>query len=102
MLPHHKIWVGYFSKLLYTKNKGKDDQNLFLYNDTDRNIRNAILDSPFTSKEIVKGATLLKSKKTSDHDSISNEMIKASLSSSSSFLVILFNKVQQTHLYLAE
>ena len=102
MLPHHKKRGGYFSKSLYTEKKGKDDQNLFLYNDTDRNIRNAILDSPFTSKEIVKGATLLKPKKSNGHDSISDEMIKASLSSSSSFLVILFNKILQTHLYLAE
>ena len=79
MLTSPKQWVELFSKLLYSENKWKDEQELFLYNDADRNIRNAILDSPFTSEEIVKGTTLLKSKKSSGHDSISNEMIKASL-----------------------
>ena len=69
----------------------RDDQELFLDNDTDRNIRNAILASPFTSVEILKGTTLLKSKKASGYDSISSEMIKASLPSSLSFLVTLFN-----------
>ena len=56
--------------MLYTENEGKDDQELFLYNDTDKNARNAILDSPFTSEEIVKGITLSKTKKPSSHDSI--------------------------------
>ena len=58
--------------MLYTENEAKDDQELFLYNDTDRNARNAILDSPFTSEEIVKSTTLLKAKKPSGHDSITN------------------------------
>ena len=58
--------------MLYTENEAKDDQEVFLYNDTDRNARNAILDSPFTSEEIVKSTTLLKTKKPSGHDSISN------------------------------
>ena len=81
------------------ENERKDDQELFLDNDTDRNIRNAILDSPFTSEEIVKVTTLLKSKKASGYDSIT---IKASLSSSLSFLVTLFNKILQTQLYPEE
>ena len=80
-------WFEHFSKLLYSENERKDDQELFLDNDTDRNIRNAIL----ASVEILKGTTLLKSKKASGYDSISNEMIKASLPSSLSFLVTLFN-----------
>ena len=41
-----------------------------------------MFDSPFTSEEIVKGTALLKSKKASGYDSISNEMIKASLQDS--------------------
>ena len=36
-------------------------------------------DSPFTSEEIVKGATLLKSKKAGGYDSISNEMNKSTI-----------------------
>ena len=68
----------------------------------DRNKRNIILDSPFTSEEIVKGTTLLKSKKASGYDSISNEIIKASLPSSLSFLVTLFNKILQTQIYPEE
>ena len=55
-------WVEHFSKLLYSENEGKDDQELLLYNDADRNIRNAISESLFISEEIVKGITLLKSK----------------------------------------
>ena len=61
--------------MLYSENEQTDDLELFLDNDTDRNIRNAILDSPFTSEEIVKGTTLLKSKKASDYNSISNDEI---------------------------
>ena len=57
------------------------------------------MDSPFTSEEIVKGATLLKAKKATGHDSISNQMIKASLPSSSSFLVTLFSNIQQTQIH---
>ena len=57
------------------------------------------MDSPFTSEEIVKGATLLKAKKATGHDSISNQMIKASLPSYSSFLVTLFSNVLQTHIH---
>ena len=57
--------------------------------------------SPFTSEEIIKGATLMKLKKASGHNSISNEMIKASLPSSS-FLVTLFSKILQTQIYLEE
>ena len=67
-------------KIVSSENERKDDQEHFLYNGAD-------LDSPFTSEEIVKSTTLLKSKKASGHDSISNEVIKASLPSSSSFLV---------------
>ena len=75
-------WVEHFSELLYSENERKDDQELFLYDDADRNLRNTIIDSPFTSEEIVKGIALLKSKKASGYDSISNEMIKASLQDS--------------------
>ena len=92
-------WVEHFSKLLYSENERKE---LFLNNDADRNTRNAILGSPFASEKIVKGTTLLKSKKSSGHDSISNEMIKASLPSSSSFLVTLFNKILQIQIYPEE
>ena len=56
----------------------------------------------FTSEEIVKGTALLKSKKASGYDSISNEMIKASLPISLSFLVALFNKILQTQIYPEE
>ena len=87
-------WVEHFSKLLYSEIEKQVDQDLFLHNDADRNIRNTILDSPFASKEIVKGTTLLKSKKAIGHDSISNEMIKAILSS---FSLTLLNKILQTH-----
>lgn len=41
----------------------------------------------------------MKSKKTSGHDSINNEIIKASLLFSSIFLVTLFNKILQTQVY---
>ena len=44
----------------------------------------------------------MKSKKASGYDSISNEMIKASLPFSLSFLVTLFNKILQTQIYLEE
>ena len=60
---------------------------------------NAILDFPFRSEEIVKGTSVLKSKKVSGHDSIKNDMINASLPSFSSFLFILFNKLLQTQIY---
>ena len=53
-------WVEQFSKLLYPENKRNDDQELFLCNDVNKNIRNTILDSSFTSEKIVKGNTLLK------------------------------------------
>ena len=95
-------WVEHFSKLLYSENERKEDQELFQYNDTDRNITNTIFDSPFTSEEIVEGNTLLKTKKPSGHDYISNEMIKASLPSSLSFFVTLFNKILQTQIYPEE
>ena len=72
-------WVEHFSKLLYSETERKEDQDLFLYDDFDRNVRNTILDSPFTTEEIVKGTALLKSKKASGYDSISIEMIKPSL-----------------------
>ena len=88
--------------MLYSENERKDDQEPFLYNDTSRNIRNAILDCPFTSEETVKGIALLKSKKASDNNSISNEMIKASVPSLSSFLVTLFNKILQSQIYPEE
>ena len=87
-------WVEHFSKLLYSEIEKQVHQDLFLHNDAYRNIRNTILDSPFASKEIVKGTTLLKSKKAIGHDSISNEMIKAILSS---FSLTLLNKILQTH-----
>ena len=67
-------------KIVSSENERKDDQEHFPYNGAD-------LDSPFTNEEILKSTTLLKSKKASGHDSISNEVIKASLPSSSSFLV---------------
>ena len=86
--------------MLYSENELNNDQELFLYNDADGNIKNSILDSPFTSEEIVKGIALLKSKEASGHDFISNEVIKASLPSFSSFLVTLFNKILQTQIYL--
>ena len=95
-------WVEHFSKLLYFENERRDDKERFLYNDAARNIRNTIFNSPFTSEEIVKGITFLKSKKASGNDSVTNEMIKASLPSSSSFLVTLFNKILQTHIYPEE
>ena len=87
-------WVEHFSKLLYSEIEKQVHQDLFLHNDADRNIRKTILDSPFASKEIVKGTTLLKSNKAIGHDSISNEMIKAILSS---FSLTLLNKILQTH-----
>ena len=86
--------------MLYSENELNNDQELFLYNDADGNIKNAILHSSFTSEEIVKGIALLKSKEASGHDFISNEVIKASLPSFSSFLVTLFNKILQTQIYL--
>ena len=87
-------WVEHFSKLLYSEIEKQVHQDLFLHNDADRNIRKTILDSPFASKEIVKGTTLLKSNKAIGHDSISNEMSKAILSS---FSLTLLNKILQTH-----
>ena len=90
--------VKRFSKLLHSENEGKDDQKPFLYNDADGNIRNTIFNSPFTSEGIVKGTTFLKSKKASGHNSISNEMIEASLPSSLSFLVTLFSKILETQI----
>ena len=82
------------------KNVWKNDQELFQYDDADRNIRNTIFDSPFTSEEIVKGTALLKPKKASGCDSIStvNEMIKANLQFCLSFLVYLirFYKLRYT------
>ena len=76
--------------MLYSENERKDDQEL---------VRNTIFNSPFISEEIAKGTILLKSKKASGQDSISNEMIKASLPFSLSFLVTLFNKILQTQMY---
>ena len=73
--------------------KGKKTKNFFFF--AGRNIRNTIFNSPFASEEIVKGSTLLKSKNASGHDSISNEIVKASLPSSLPFLVTLFNKILQ-------
>ena len=60
------------------------------------------MDCPFTNEETVKGIALLKSKKPSDNNSISNEMIKASVPSLSSFLVTLFNKILQSQIYPEE
>ena len=90
-------WVEHFSKLLYSEIERKEDQD-----DADRNIRNTIFDSPFTSEEIVKGIALLKSKKASGYHSISNEMIKPSPPCSLSFLVTLFNKILQSQIYPEE
>ena len=86
-------WVEHFSDLLYSENERKENQELFFF--AGRNIRNTIFNSPFASEEIVKGSTLLKSKNASGHDSISNEIVKASLPSSLPFLVTLFNKILQ-------
>ena len=58
-------WVEHFAELLYSENERKDGQELFLFDDADRNLRNTMFDSPFTSEEIVKGTALLKSKKAS-------------------------------------
>ena len=63
---------------------------------------NAILDTLFTSKKFNKSTSVLKSKKASGHDSISNEMIKASLPSCSSSVIVLFNKILQTQTYPKE
>ena len=65
-------------------------------------IQETLLGSPVISEEIVKGTTLLKSEKTSGDDSISNEMIKESLPSSSFFLVTLFNNTPQTQIHQEE
>ena len=89
VIPQHQ-WVEHFTKLLYSENERKDDQEL---------VRNTVFNSPFISEEIAKGTILLKSKKASGQDSISNEMIKASLPFSLSFLVNLFNKILQTQIY---
>ena len=74
--------------------------SFFQYDDADRNIRNTIFDSPFTSEEIVKGTALLRPKNASGCDSIStvNEMIKANLQFCLSFLVYLirFYKLRYT------
>ena len=78
-------WVQHFSKLLYSENERKDDQELLLYDDADRNIRNTI------STLLVQ---LTKSLKV--NDSISNEMIKESPPFSLFFLGTLFNKILQT------
>ena len=103
MLSHHK---NRLNSLLYSDIERKEDQedHLFLYDDTDRNVRNTIFDSPFTIREeIVKVYTaLLKSKKASGYDAISNEMTKASLPFSLSLLVTLFNKILQTQIYPEE
>ena len=50
MLSHHKNGLN---SLLYSEIERKEDQedHLFLYDDTDRNVRNTIFDSPFTIKE---------------------------------------------------
>ena len=101
VIPPQK-WVGHFSKLLYSEIERKEDQDLFLYDDTDRNVRSTIFDSPFTSEEMVKVTALLKSKKASGYDSISNETIKVSLPFSLSLLVTLFNKTLQTQIYPEE
>ena len=65
-------------------------------------IQETLLGSPVISEEIAKGTTLLKSEKTSGDDSISNEMIKESLPSSSFFLVTLFNNTPQTQIHQEE
>ena len=78
-------WVQHFSKLLYSENERKDDQELLLYDDADRNIRDTI------STLLVQ---LTKSLKV--NDSISNEMIKESPPFSLFFLGTLFNKILQT------
>ena len=49
---------------------------------------NAIIDCPFASEEIFKGNSVLRSKKVSGHDSVSSEMIKESLPSSTSSFII--------------
>ena len=99
MLCHHNNGMNTFQN---SENEGKDHQAFFLCNDADRNIENANLNSPFTSEEIIKDTTLLKSKNASGLDYISNEMIKESLLSSSSFLVALFNKILQTQIHPEE
>ena len=59
------------------------------------------MDCLFTSEEIVED-TWMRSKKVSAHDSVSNKIIKESFSSCSSLLIILFNKILQTQIYLEE
>ena len=99
MLFHRKNGLSTFQNDYILKMSGKMTKN-FLYTDSHRNIRNAIQDFPLTSEEIVKNTTLLKSKKASDHNSIRHKMIKLNLPSSSSFLVILFNKILKPQIYL--
>ena len=41
VIPPQK-WVEHFSKLLYSEIERKEGQDFFLYNDTDRNVRNTI------------------------------------------------------------
>ena len=63
---------------------------------------NAIIDCPFASREIFKGNSVLRSKKVSGHDSVSSEMIKERLPSSTSLFIILFNNILQTRIYPEE
>ena len=41
VIPPQK-WVEHFSKLLYSEIERKEGQDFFLYDDTDRNVRNTI------------------------------------------------------------
>ena len=58
-----------------------------------------ILDEPITLEEIRKASTKLKTGKAAGHDSISNEMIKSSVSIIGPVLQILFNKVLNSGIF---
>ena len=58
-----------------------------------------ILDEPITLEEIRKATTKLKTGKAAGNDSISNEMIKSSVSIIGPVLQILFNKVLNSGIF---
>ena len=97
-------WFTYFRKLFSPHNSAKSGfEKLVDFNVSKiaefakSNAR--ILDEPITLEEIRKASTKLKTGKAAGNDSISNEMIKSSVSIIGPVLQILFNKVLNSGMF---
>ena len=92
-------WFNYFKKLSNKTSSNRDEQDIKNLINGFAESTNDILDNLIAEEEVDKAVKLLKNKKAHGLDSITNEMIKASLPVLGTSLVKLFNLILSSGFY---